>query len=440
MWPARARAPRDSPPCCRVSGATASLQSIWPPTFPTTRCMPTGSACSRTMRTTSWSSRARPCSTVSPLPRTPRSCAGWSGSSTPRCAMRWSSGTWPMQAQQSTRNKGVTMVMRAAQIHEDLTLGVDSVDMPSPGRGEVLVRIHAAGVCGTDLHILDGMIKPDPYPMTVGHEAAGGVEAIGEGVVMTVGTRVPVYNKLLCGGEPGQLGFNRDGGDADYVVVPERNAVAIPDGVDMATAAVLTCAGMTAVHATKLSGLRIGDTAVVNGIGGVGILVVQAARRAGARVIAVADTPEKMALAQAHGATGGVGLTGADGYASVPEQVRGLSDGRGADVFFELVGTTASMTAGVRTLTKGGRFVSTGYTDQVLTIHPIEFILSETSLVSTVAATLPDLEDALRLAAGGAMGGPIAGPSPPQGISDALTALRQRAVLGRQILELVGSD
>jgi alcohol dehydrogenase, propanol-preferring len=345
------------------------------------------------------------------------------------------------------------MVMRAAQIHEDLTLSVDSVDTPSPGRGEVLVRIHAAGVCGTDLHILDGMIKPDPYPMTVGHEAAGVVEATGEGVLLTAGTRVAIYNKLFCGAcaaclvgrhnlcdrEPGQLGFNRDGGDADYVVVPERNLVTVPDGVDLATAAVLTCAGMTAVHATKLSRLRIGDTAVVNGIGGVGILVVQAARRAGARVIAVADTEEKMALARAHGAADGVVLQGADGYESLPAQVRDLSGGRGADVFFELVGTTASMTAGVRTLAKGGRFVSTGYTDQSLTIHPIEFILSETSLVSTVAATLPDLEDALRLAAEGAMVVPIAGRSPLEGISDALAALRQRAVLGRQVLELVES-
>ena len=263
-------------------------------------------------------------------PRTPRSCAGWSGYSPPRCAMRWSSGTWPMRAQLSASDKGIPMVMRAAQIHEDLTLGVDSVATPSPGRGEVLVRIHAAGVCGTDLHILDGMIKPDPYPMTVGHEAAGVVEATGEGVRLTPGTRVAIYNKLFCGAcaqclvgrhnlcdsEPGQLGFNRDGGDADYVVVPERNAVPIPDGVDMATAAVLTCAGMTAVHAAKLSGLRIGETAIVNGIGGVGILVVQAARRAGARVIAVADAPDKVALAHTHGA--GDGLVISEPTATTP--------------------------------------------------------------------------------------------------------------------------
>jgi alcohol dehydrogenase, propanol-preferring len=346
------------------------------------------------------------------------------------------------------------VVMRAARIHEDLTLGVDTVDTPSPGRGEVLVRIHAAGVCGTDLHILDGMIKPDPYPMTVGHEAAGVVEAVGEGVAMAAGTRVAVYNKLFCGTcaqclvgrhnlcdrEPGQLGFNRDGGDAEYVVVPERNAVPVPDGVDLATAAVLTCAGMTAVHATKLSGLRIGETAVVDGVGGVGILVIQAAQRAGARVIAVTDARDKLELARAHGAGDGLVVSGIDGYDTVAEEVRGLTGGRGADVFFELVGTTASMVAGVRSLAKGGRFVSTGYTDQSLTIHPIEFILSETSWVSTVAATRPDLEDALRLAAEGAMAVPIAARYPLEGIPDALAALRQRAVLGRQVLELVGRE
>jgi alcohol dehydrogenase, propanol-preferring len=346
------------------------------------------------------------------------------------------------------------VVMRAARIHEDLTLGVDTVDTPSPAREEVLVRIHAAGVCGTDLHILDGMIKPDPYPMTVGHEAAGIVEAVGEGVAMAAGTRVAVYNKLFCGAcaqclvgrhnlcdrEPGQLGFNRDGGDAEYVVVPERNAVPVPDGVDLAAAAVLTCAGMTAVHATKLSGLRIGETAVVNGVGGVGILVIQAAQRAGARVIAVTDARDKLELARTHGAGDGLVVSGTDGYDTVAEQVRRLTDGRGADVFFELVGTTASMTAGVRSLAKGGRFVSTGYTDQSLTIHPIEFILSETSWVSTVAATRPDLEDALRLAAEGAMVVPIAARYPLEGIPDALAALRQRAVLGRQVLELVGSE
>jgi alcohol dehydrogenase, propanol-preferring len=339
--------------------------------------------------------------------------------------------------------------MRAARIFEDLSLRVDEVEVPAPGPGQVLVRIQAAGVCGTDLHILDGMIKPDPYPMTIGHEAAGVVEASG-GTALSPGDRVAVYNKIFCGSceqclggrhnicdtEPGQLGFNTDGGDAEYVVLPERNLVPVPEAVDIATAAVLTCAGMTAVHATRLSGLRLGQTAVVGGIGGVGILMVQAARAAGARVIAVADSAEKRDLALSHGAADGVVIGPAQEYAQLPAAVRETTAGRGADVYFELVGTTESMAAGIRCLAKGGTFVSTGYTDQPLSIHPIEFILSETSLVSTVAATRKDLEDALRMAAGGAMTVPIAGRYPLDGVQGALDALRKRAVLGRQVLDL----
>ena len=340
--------------------------------------------------------------------------------------------------------------MRAARIFEDLILRVVDAPDPDPGPGDVLVRIHAAGVCGTDLHILDGMIKPDPYPMTLGHEAAGVIAAAGPGTSLAEGDRVAVYNKIFCGqceqclggrnnicdNEPGQLGFNQDGGDQDYVLVPERNLVRIPEGVDFASAAVITCAGMTAVHAAKLSGLRIGHTAIVNGIGGVGILVVQAARHAGARVIAVADSAEKRRFALDHGAADGIVIGSAQEYEGLPGQIRELTGGRGADVFFELVGTTESMTAGIRSLAKAGRFVSTGYTDQMLNVHPIEFILSETSLIATVAATRQDLQDALALAAAGALTVPIAARYPLDGVHDALAALRKRAVLGRQVLEL----
>jgi alcohol dehydrogenase, propanol-preferring len=305
-------------------------------------------------------------------------------------------------------------------------------------------------VCGTDLHILDGMIKPDPYPMTLGHEAAGVVESARGGAGFSPGDRVAVYNKIFCGAceqclsgrhnicdtEPGQLGFNMDGGDAEYVAVPARNLVPVPAEVDLATAAVLTCAGMTAVHASRLSGLRLGQTAVVNGIGGVGVLVVQAARQAGARVIAVADSEEKRQLAVSCGASDTVLAARAEDFAGLPSAVRELTGGRGVDVFFELVGTTESMTAGVRCLAKGGRFVSTGYTDQPLSVHPIEFILSETTLVSTVAATRQDLADALRLAASGALTVPIASRVRLDGVRGALDTLRKRTVLGRQVIEL----
>jgi alcohol dehydrogenase, propanol-preferring len=340
--------------------------------------------------------------------------------------------------------------MRAARVKSDGTLEMQDLEKPLAAPGQVLVAVKAAGVCGTDLHILDGMIRPDVYPMTLGHESAGVVEQVGAGVQLAVGTRVVVYNKLFCGTcnqclggyqnlcdrEAGQFGFNRDGGDAGYQVIPESNAVPIPDGVDFATAAVLACAGMTAVHVVRVSRLASGEVVAVNGIGGVGILVVQAARRAGALVIAVADSDEKLELAKLHGAQDGFVVTSDEGFENLPAELRARTGGRSADVVFELVGTSASMLAGVRALSKHGRFVSTGYTDEPISMHPIELILSETSILSTVAATRLDLEEAVRMAADGSLVVPIARRYPLDEIGTALTALRARHVLGRQVVEM----
>lgn len=340
--------------------------------------------------------------------------------------------------------------MKAARVHEDLSLKIEDVERPAPGPGDALVRLHAAGVCATDLHIMDGMIKPDAYPMIIGHETAGVVEQVGEGATVAVGDRVAIYNKIFCGAceqclagrqnicdnEPGQFGFNLDGAYAEYIVAPSRNLVALPDEVDYATASVLACAGMTAVHAARLSVLQVGDTAVVDGIGGVGVMVVQVAALAGANVLAVADSEAKLDLAVANGASGGVVVDAAEGYDTLPDRIRELTGGRGADIFFELVGTTKSMAAGLRSLAKKGRFVSTGYTDEVLEIHPIEFILPETTWVSTVAATAQDLADAIRLAAGGHLTVPIAAQYDLADAGEALENLRQRRVLGRQVLTL----
>lgn len=340
--------------------------------------------------------------------------------------------------------------MKAARIHEDLSLQVNEIERPSPAAGEALVRLHAAGVCATDLHILDGMIPADEYPMTVGHEAAGIVEEVGEGATVAVGDRVAVYNKIFCGAceqclsgrqnicdnEPGQYGFNLDGGYAEYIAAPSRNLVALPDEVDYATASVLACAGMTAVHAARLSGIRVGDTAAVSGIGGVGTMVLQVAALAGAKVFAVADTQDKLDLAVSLGAAGGVVVESADGYDDLPDKLRGLTGGRGVDLFFELVGTTKTHLAGLRSLAKAGRFVSTGYTDEMLEVHPIEFILPETMWVSTVAATPLDLATSVQLAADGKISVPIAASYPLEEVNEALENLRKRRVLGRQVLTL----
>lgn len=341
--------------------------------------------------------------------------------------------------------------MKAAQVHQDLSLQIGEVDLRRPEGADVLVRIQAAGVCATDLHILDGMIKPDEYPMTIGHEAAGVVEEVGPDAVVKPGDRVALYNKIFCGAceqcllgrqnicdnEPGQLGFNLDGGYAEFATLPSRNCVPMPPGVDFASASVLACAGMTAVHALRLSALRPGETALVNGIGGVGSMVLQAANLAGAQVFAVADTESKLELAMKQGAHAGLVIPRdqPEQYEGLPTRVRELTDGRGVDVFFELVGTNATMTAGIRSLAKHGRFVSTGYTDESLEVHPIEFILPETTFVSTVAATVQDLRDALRYADEGRFSVPISERFSLDQAHLALANLREGKVLGRQVIE-----
>ena len=321
-------------------------------------------------------------------------------------------------------------------------------DVPDAGHdGWALVRTRAAGLCGTELHIIDALFEPPSYPFIIGHEAAGEVVEAPPGSGLAPGQRVAVYNMIGCGkcrwcrsgntqictNPIGQLGFTLNGTFADLVAVPPENLVPLPDGVSFEDAALLSCAGMTAVHACRLADVAIGQTVVVNGIGGVGLMLVQVARAAGARVVAVADADDKAAVAEQMGADDAIVL-GDGGFDAVPDHIRELTGGRGTDHFFELVGTSASMTAGIRGLGRRGTFVSIGYTPEQLSIHPIELILSEARIVSSVAASLVDLEMAVQFAADGRIKTVIDERYPIAEVAEGLDRLRSRTVKGRNVL------
>jgi len=309
------------------------------------------------------------------------------------------------------------------------------------------VQTRAAGICGTELHIIDALFEPPSYPFVIGHEASGVVVDAPPGSHVSAGQRVAVYNMIGCGRcrccrmgddqictDPvGQLGFTLDGTFCDTIVVPPNNLVSLPDQVSFEDAALLSCGGMTAVHAVRLAGVSIGQTVVVNGVGGVGLMVIQVARAAGARVIAVADSEAKASIAEEAGASGCVVL-GEDAYESVADSVREMTSGAGSDHFFELVGTTASMLAGLRGLARRGTFVSIGYTSDELQIHPVELILSETRVVSSVAASLLDLEIAVGLAAEGRVRTMIDTRYSLDDVGTGLDRLRARQVKGRNVL------
>jgi propanol-preferring alcohol dehydrogenase len=322
------------------------------------------------------------------------------------------------------------------------------IDLPDPTGGSgVVVEVRAAGVCGTELHFLDGMIPPPSYPFVLGHEGAGIVKWVPEGSRLSVGDRVAIYNLIACGtchwcrtgreevctNPVGQLGFNLDGTFRDLVQIPESNLVPLPDNVTFEDAALLSCSGMTAVHVTRLANVSLGETVVVDGIGGVGLMVVQACVAAGARVIGIADSDSKAELARQAGADDVIVL-GDDGYEPVAEEIRARTAGAGSHYYFELVGTTASMLAGIRGLTRHGALVSIGYTSENIELHPIELILSETRILSSVAASRNDLETAIALNSQGKMRSTIDTRYPLAEAGVAFDRLRARAVLGRNVL------
>ena len=323
-------------------------------------------------------------------------------------------------------------------------LAVEDVPRPQAGPGQVVVDVAAAGVCGTDLHFLDGLLEPATTPITLGHEVAGVVAEVGDGVAdLAVGDRVAVHyfhscgtcrrctrgDDHLCDAPLGFLAFVTDGGFADAVVVPARSAVPVPDGLDLVEAAPLCCSAATAVHATREAGVREGDVAVVMGTGGVGLALVQVLRLAGARVLAVARGEARRDLAAELGAEAVIDPTSED----VATQVRALTDGEGADVVFELVGTAASSAASLAALGKGGAVVYIGYSFDDVPLTPLALVVPEQRILTSVGNRRSELVEALHLAASGRLRTQVS-TRPLEEASQVLDDLRAGRVVGRAVL------
>ena len=251
---------------------------------------------------------------------------------------------------------------------------LDDVPVPEPGPGEVRVRVKACGICGSDVHIVHGT-TPAAVPLTLGHEPSGVVDDPGDST-WRVGDRVSVAAGYGCGecslckADRENVcprlhipGITRDGAQAEYVVVPARALVALPDAVDFATGAIITDAVATPFHAINCSGVRAGDTAVVYGLGGLGLHAVTILKQVvGARVIGVDVLPGARDRALAFGAD--EVLDGADRPAAT---IRALTDG-GADATYEFVGAAAVTDQALKSLRRGGVCTVVGVTPERLSL------------------------------------------------------------------------
>jgi D-arabinose 1-dehydrogenase-like Zn-dependent alcohol dehydrogenase len=256
---------------------------------------------------------------------------------------------------------------------------------PVPGHGEVLVRIKAAGICHSDAHYRAGTSYAGPLPITMGHEIAGVVEALGPGTTRTrIGDRVSLHYLVTCGqcqycnrGEEqfcasGQmLGKHRDGGYAEYIAVPERGIVPLPEEIPFEIGAIMMCSSSTSFHALRKARLKPGETVAVFGAGGLGMSAIQLAKGLGAsEVYAVDINREKLVLAASFGAIP-VDASSADPV----ELIRQLTNGRGVDVALELIGLPVTMRQAVQALGIQGRAALAGITRKPFEVDSYQEII-----------------------------------------------------------------
>jgi len=322
---------------------------------------------------------------------------------------------------------------------------LEDISRPEPQAGEVLVKITASAMCYTELHFKSGLLNLGVAPVTMGHEIVGRIEAVADEVASDrIGDRVIVYyyagcgrchhccigDEQLCPNLRAEYGFISDGGYAEYVAVPERNAVPLPNNISDVDAAPIGCGVTTAVHACKLADLAMAEWAVVYGIGGVGFGLVQLAQAKGARVIAVSRTEAKLKKAVELGAE----FTIDAARISVAERVREITDGESADVVFECVGTAETMKEASAALGLRGRLVFIGYSKDSFTVHPIQLIVFEQKVLGSVGATLDDLYEAIDLVKRGIVRTVVDRTLPLEQYEDGLKALEQGELLGKVVL------
>lgn len=286
---------------------------------------------------------------------------------------------------------------------------------PEPGPGDVLVEVRAAGICHSDAHYRAGRSASLRPPVTPGHEVSGVVVACGPGVpAPVVGARVCLHYLVTCGAchaciagreqwctTGRMLGHHRDGGWAEHLVVPARNAVPLPDEIPFEHGAVLMCSSATSLHALRRGRLQPGDTVAVVGIGGLGISAVQLALALGARdVYAIDPNPAKRAAARRYGAVPVAAGPRDDPAATVAA----LTDGRGVDVALELVGAPATMTTAIRCCGVQGRAVIAGLSRTPLSVDTYTDLLGpEVELIGSNDHLLAELPLLLDLARRGAL-------------------------------------
>ncbi len=335
--------------------------------------------------------------------------------------------------------------MQAAVVKEFGTaLSVEEYPLPTPGRGQALVKLIASGVCHTDLHAAEGdwPLKPSP-PFVPGHEGVGEVVALGEGVTsLAVGDLVGnAWLWTACGAceycrtgwetlcESQQNGgYSVDGSFGEYMLVDAEFAPRIPDGADPVEIAPVLCAGVTVYKGLKMMETRPGQWVVISGIGGLGHIAVQYAVAMGLRVAAVDIADDKLALARKHGAEITVNARNDDPVESIQRQTGGVHGVLVTAVHPAAFGQAIGMTR------RGGTIVFNGLPPGDFPAPIFDVVLKGLTIRGSIVGTRQDMEEAIDFYARGLIHPTVSTRSLGE-INEVLDEMRAGRIDGRVVIK-----
>lgn len=289
-------------------------------------------------------------------------------------------------------------------------LEMQEIPIPEIGERDILVKVKAAGICHSDAHYRAGVSPVNPVPLTLGHEVAGVVEKIGSQVTnVKIGDRVCLHYNITCGDcyhcatgndqfceKVLMLGHYANGGYAEYIAVPARNAIHLPEEIPFEQGATLMCASATAFHALKKSRVKAGERVAIFGAGGLGQSAIQLAKAFGAiEVFAVDINQAKLNLAKSYGA-----IPVHAKEVNPVNEIKRRTNNKGVDVAIEMIGLSQTMKQAIQTVGVMGRVVIVGLLNQPMEINPYTEILgNEVELIGSNdhhLAELPLLVDLAR--------------------------------------------
>ncbi len=289
-------------------------------------------------------------------------------------------------------------------------LRVEEIPTPTPGAGEVLIKVAACGLCHTDLHYIDhGTPTFKKPPIILGHEVSGTIAGVGAGVTdWKEGDRVLLPAVYGCGtcamcrtGRENvcermvMFGNNVDGGYAEYILAPAKDTLSLPDELPLIESAIIADATTTPYHAVVNRGqVKPGDRVVVFGCGGIGINVVQVAAAVGAQVIAVDIADQKLEWARELGAHITLNSTK---FERIDKEIRKLTGG-GADIGFEAIGNPVVQSQTFNSLRTGGRFVVVGFASKPMQLNTGKVMYREMEIIGSLGCRAVDYPRVIELA------------------------------------------